>query len=123
MNPAVNIHDFLDLSRRLPVVDVRSPGEFARGHIPGAINIPLFDDRQRATVGTTYRQAGRNRAIAAGLRLVGPRMADLAAELLHVADRQDPHLLVHCWRGGMRSQSMAWLAKRARCRVTLLDGG
>ncbi|MGI9518340.1 MAG: tRNA 2-selenouridine(34) synthase MnmH [Pirellulaceae bacterium] len=123
MNPSMDIRSFLEQSRRLPIVDVRSPGEYDKGHIPGAINIPLFDDRERAAVGTTYGEAGREQAVAQGLQFVAPRMTDLAAEMLHVADPHDPHLLLHCWRGGMRSQSMAWLANQARCRVTLLDGG
>ena len=66
------------------VVDVRSPGEFRQGHMPGAHNLPLFDDGQRAQVGTTYKHKGRQAAVLHGLALVGPRMVSLGTALLAV---------------------------------------
>ena len=68
------------LAAGLPVLDVRSPGEFAHGHIPGAANLPLFTDAERAKVGTLYKQEGRDAAMLQGLRFVGPRMADLVEQ-------------------------------------------
>ena len=107
-----------------PVVDVRAPAEFAQGHIPGARNVPLFSDDQRAAVGTTYKQQGRQAAVQLGFELVGPRLAELARELSVLAAEADGQpLRLHCWRGGMRSQSMAWLASQLDLPVLVLEGG
>ena len=90
-------------------MDVRSPGEFQQGHWPGAINIPLFSDEQRSDVGTLYKRVGREQAIQRGLEIVGPSMANLS-EALQKAAGDSQNLRIYCWRGGMRSNSMAWLA-------------
>ncbi|QQR88498.1 MAG: tRNA 2-selenouridine(34) synthase MnmH [Flavobacteriales bacterium] len=103
------IEDFLRLPR--PILDVRSPGEFARGHIPGAVNLPLFTDEERALVGTVYKQQGRDAAVLVGLRAVGPRMAAMVERASVVAP--DRNVRVHCWRGGERSGSVGWLLDKA----------
>lgn len=108
------IQDFL--AQDAPIFDVRSPGEFARGHIPGAINLPLFTDAERAVVGTLYKQEGRNAATLEGLRIVGPKMAGLVEQAWLRAP--DGHARVHCWRGGERSASVAWLLEKAGFRRT-----
>jgi len=117
----IPISKFLDLSGTTPVVDVRSPSEFSMGHIPGAFNIPLFNDRQREAVGTKYKKEGRIPAILEGLKLSGPEFEYKLKEGLKLVN--DNKLLVHCWRGGMRSESMAWLFSMAGIDVSLLDGG
>jgi tRNA 2-selenouridine synthase len=117
----VNILRFLELSETIKIVDVRSPSEFNFGHIPGAINIPLFDDNERATVGIKYRKEGRLPAILEGLRHSGPLLKIKLEQALKAAF--DGKLLVHCWRGGMRSEAMAWLFSLADLEVYLLDGG
>lgn len=99
------------LSAGLPIVDVRSPGEHARGHIPGAHSMPLFSNEERAVVGTLYKQAGRDAAVLEGLRIVGPRLAVLVEQARAVAP--DGRIGVHCWRGGERSGSVAWLLDKA----------
>lgn len=107
-----------------PLLDVRSPAEFAQGHIPGAINLPLFDDAERAEVGTIYKQQGREAAVRRGLALVGPRLEALAARLAESAQASPGQpLRLHCWRGGMRSDSVAWLAGRLGLPTLLLQGG
>ncbi len=113
------------LEARGPLVDVRSPGEFAQGHIPGAINLPLFSDDERAAVGTSYKQQGRQEAVTLGLRLVGPRLEALGQGLREaMAGREATAVLrLHCWRGGMRSGSVAWLAGVLDLPVLLLEGG
>ena len=116
-------NEFIDHARAHLVVDVRTPAEFAQGHFPGAINIPLFTDAERVEVGTCYKNLGRDPAIQLGLRLVGPKLAGLSASLQAAAARSNNHLLVHCWRGGMRSASMAWLAELGGARVSTLAGG
>jgi tRNA 2-selenouridine synthase len=112
--------DFLALPHVL--LDVRSPGEHAHGHVPGAINFPLFDDAERARVGTLYKQVGRDAAVLEGLRIVGPRMAELV-ERARSLSANGP-VRVYCWRGGERSGSMAWLLDKAGLPgVFVLRGG
>jgi tRNA 2-selenouridine synthase len=117
----IEIEKFLGLSYKIPIVDVRSPGEFLKGHIPGSYNIPLFDDIERAVVGTKFKKEGRSKAILAGLNLIGPSMADKLSMAISLAT--DNKLLVHCWRGGMRSESMAWLFTLGGIETEILDGG
>jgi tRNA 2-selenouridine synthase len=108
-----------DASR--PLLDVRSPGEFARGHIPGAISFPVFTDVERAEVGTAYKQQGRTAAVQLGLERVGPRLHTMVAEASALA--VDGQLSVYCWRGGMRSGAVAWLLEQSGLRVHRLPGG
>ncbi len=117
----LSVEAFLDQSKELPVIDVRSPAEFARGHIPGAYNLPLFDNRERARVGTTYKQIGKEEAILLGLELVGPKMRSFVEEARRLAFKGK--ILVHCWRGGMRSESFAWLLQTAGLSAETLEGG
>lgn len=117
---ALSITDFL--AAGLPIIDVRSPGEFARGHIPGAVNVPLFENDERAVVGTLYKQAGRNAAVLEGLRIVGPKLAGIVERATALAP--DRLIAVHCWRGGERSGSVAWLLDKAGFHEVLtLRGG
>ena len=117
----LNISDFLQLSATIPVIDVRSPYEFRTGHIPGAYNIPLFDDKEREAVGIKYKKEGRRNAILKGLKLTGPSMNLKLEEALKLA--KENKLLVHCWRGGMRSEAMAWLFSLGDIQTEVLDGG
>lgn len=121
MSAIITIESFLKESDKTPVIDVRSPGEFVNGHIPGAINIPLFNNEERAKVGTRYKQAGRDFAVELGLEIVGPKMADFLRKARKIAKQKK--LLIHCWRGGMRSQSMAWLFEMGGMNVSVLEGG
>lgn len=111
--------DFLAASGVM--LDVRSPGEYEHGHIPGAVSFPLFTNAERAEVGTCYKQQGREPAIELGLELVGPKLATFVRDAKCLAP--DRHLRIHCWRGGMRSGSMAWLMETAGFQVKLLDRG
>ena len=117
----LNAQQFLEKSKQIPIIDVRSPGEFEIGHIPGAINIPIFNNEERAKVGTRYKQAGRDFAIQLGLEYVGPKLADFSKQARKVSRKNQ--LLVHCWRGGMRSQNMAWLFNLIGVETKILDGG
>jgi tRNA 2-selenouridine synthase len=122
MAPSLPIDAFLAAGGAL--LDVRTPAEFRQGHIPGAANLPLFSDGERAEVGTLYKQQGRQAAVLRGLALVGPRMEALAAELVAWSERSGgAPLRLHCWRGGMRSASVAWLAVQLELPVVLLEGG
>ena len=121
MSKALDITDFISLSQGHLTIDVRSPKEFHKGHIPHAVNLPLFNDDERAKVGTLYKQTGRNEAIEAGLEIVGPKMADFVRFVKPLA--KDNKIFVHCWRGGMRSGSMAWLMDTMGYEVYTLQGG
>lgn len=117
----IQISDFVHKAQDAIIVDVRSPGEFVNGHIPGAINIPLFQDNERAEIGTLYKQVSRMAAIDRGLEIVGPKIAGFVHE---VRSRQTgAPIIVHCWRGGMRSGSFAWLLNTADIEVNTLAGG
>ena len=107
---------------RLPLLDARSPAEFAQGHIPGAASFPLFSDEERASVGTLYKREGREPAMLSGLALVGPRLEDMGRRLLETAGT-GKELAVYCSRGGMRSGSIAWLCGTLGIRAHVLDGG
>ena len=117
----ISIDDFLSLRKQLPVVDVRSQGEFQEGHIRNAINIPLLNNEERVAVGTDYKQKGQKEAIKTGFRLVGPRLLDIVNEADQVA--QGKELLVHCWRGGMRSNNFSQFAGMAGVKTHTLKGG
>ena len=117
----VDILEFLKLSEIIPVADVRSPSEYGSGHIPGAVNIPLFDDKERAAVGTKYKKEGRLPAILEGLKHSGPVLQSKLEQALKIA--KNKQLLLHCWRGGMRSEAMAWLFSLGDIEVKVLDGG
>ncbi len=113
--------EFLDAAGTFPVVDVRTPSEYARGHIPEAYNIPLFSDQERKNIGTTFKLSGQQDAVVMGLEYAGPKMKKLALQASGIAVRKQ--LLVHCWRGGMRSASMAWLFGTVGLQSFLLEGG
>ena len=112
---------FLDAAQHYPILDVRSPGEFERAHIPGAISFPIFNNEERAKVGTSYKQEGKEQAIELGLEIVGPKLANWVKMAKKLA--VDNTILVHCWRGGMRSGSMSWLFETAGLKVKTLVGG
>lgn len=116
-----DITTFLDLSVKTPIIDVRSPSEFSTGQIPGAYNIPLFDDREREAVGIRYKKDGRIKAILEGLKLSGPSMHLKLEQALKIS--KERRLLVHCWRGGMRSEAMAWLFSLGGIETDVLEGG
>lgn len=117
---SVSITEFLPGDT--PIIDVRSPGEFRSGHIPGAHSVALFEDAERAVVGTLYKQTGRDAAVLEGLRIVGPKLASIVEQARTLAP--EGKIRVHCWRGGERSGSVAWLLEKAGFNeVITLRGG
>lgn len=117
----VHFPEFIELSKLYPILDVRSPGEYAAGHIPGAHSLPLFTDDERAIVGTAYKQVSREAAVNKGLQIFGPKMKQLADDAKKIGSRTT--FLVHCWRGGLRSGTVAWLLELYGYKVYLLRGG
>lgn len=125
----INIDDFLELAKTHLVLDVRSPSEYAHAHIPNAHSFPLFSDEERKIVGTAYKQMSRENAIKFGLDYFGPNMRKMVekVELLSKVSDNEPHtskkILIHCWRGGMRSGAVSWLLDLYGFQVFTLEGG
>jgi len=118
----INAKVLIDLSASICTVDVRTPMEFEQGHIPGAVNLPLFNNEERAEVGTLYKKRGRETAILRGLEIAGPKLSGFFKKGIKYAGKEKS-LLVHCWRGGMRSENMAWLFSKAGIKCSVLEGG
>lgn len=105
----------------IPVIDVRSPAEFEKGHMCHAHNIPLFSNEERKIVGTIYKQVGRQEAVLKGLEIIGPKMKTLAEQVQKIAPSSE--VLAYCWRGGMRSYSLAWMLNLCGITTSTLKGG
>jgi tRNA 2-selenouridine synthase len=126
----MTIEDFVAVANTGIVIDVRSPSEFEHAHIQHAFSLPLFNDEERALVGTTYKQKSREDAIKIGLPLFGNKMLPMI-ELVEkwVGDfkkknkTENVSIYVHCWRGGMRSAAVAWLLDLYGFKVHQLIGG
>ncbi len=123
MEEMVDIGSALNPLQKWRIIDVRSPGEYASGHIPGAINIPLFTDEQRARVGTLYTQDSAESAFREGLNIAGERMGFLVDTVKPFAQKSGQEILIHCWRGGKRSQAVQWLYNFAGIPSKRLQGG
>ena len=139
----INIDEFIEMGQLHPVLDVRSPGEFKHAHIHGAYSLPLFSDEERKIVGTSYKQQSRQQAIKLGLGLFGVKMKGMVEEAELIVHKykvevssssvsketnDNKHqtsntLLLHCWRGGMRSAAVAWLLDLYGFHVHTLNGG
>ena len=117
----VSVFDFLLQSSDSLIIDVRSPLEYKKGHIPGAQNIALFTDDERSVVGTLYKQLGKQEAVLQGLELIGPKLASFVKSVQKLTDKKA--LFIYCWRGGMRSGSFGWLLDISGYDVFLLEGG
>ena len=104
------------------IVDVRAPSEFADDHIPGAINLPVLDDAERAEIGTLYKQVGAFEAKRRGAALVARNISRHLDTELSDAPR-DFCPLVYCWRGGQRSGAMARILSEVGWKVTVIEGG
>ena len=136
----ITIEEFLQLAKQHPVLDVRSPGEYTHAHIPGAISLPLFTDEERKVVGTAYKQQSKQEAIKIGLDYFGVKMKTMVEMVEGICNLElgkrdnagiksqfpNPNsqsLLLHCWRGGMRSAGVAWLLDLYGFKVYTLVGG
>ena len=125
----IQIEEFRKLGG--PLIDVRSPLEYEKGHWPRAINIPLFSNNERSTIGTLYKKEGSSKAITLGLELIAPKLESLKKSLEEIHSSEDSKInmnsskciRIYCWRGGMRSISLAWLAKLIGLNPKVLKGG
>ena len=103
------------------LIDVRSEGEFAEATLPGAINIPLLNNEERARVGTVYIQVSPGAARELGLQIVSPKLPGLIQEIKDLAKTKQ--IVIFCWRGGMRSKCLATVADLMEIPVYRLLGG
>lgn len=117
----VSASEIVPLRHTHVVIDVRTPAEYAKGHIPGALNLPLFANDERARVGTVYKREGQQSAVSLGLKIVGPRLHTYPEQAKLLAGNRP--LLLYCWRGGMRSGSLAWLLQTAGFKISVITGG
>ena len=123
-NSSYPVTDFRNLTS--PIVDVRSPSEFCQGHWPGAINIPLFSDIEREIIGKSYKKESRLKAILNGLKATLPNTRKLLKIIFQTAIKKEggnKSLRIYCWRGGMRSNAFAWLARTIGIKTYILKGG
>lgn len=120
------VDTFVAHAKNFPIIDVRSEAEFEHAHIPGAWNLPLFNNDERKIVGTIYKQDSREQAIKKGLEFFGPKMKEMILFVegkMNEANSSNKTILVHCWRGGMRSAGVAWLLDLYGFKVYTLVGG
>jgi tRNA 2-selenouridine synthase len=117
----INIEQLFDYQQDSVIIDVRTPAEFEQGHIIGAVNLPLFTNEERAIVGTAYKRQSPDNALLKGLDLVGKKLSFFIKKARKLAPQK--RVIVHCWRGGKRSGSMAWLLDLAGFDVVVLAGG
>lgn len=118
---ALHISDFLNQSKGELIIDVRAPIEFSKGHLIGATNIPLFENTERAEIGTLYKQQGKETAITRGLEIVSPKMVPFVNQVKALS--KNKKVFVYCFRGGMRSNSFAWLMNTSGIDACILQGG
>merc|ERR1712216_431621 len=111
-----------ELSARPPpiMLDVRAPIEYEKGHIPGALSFPLFDNDERAEIGTLYKTKGHDIAVARGVELLDANAPNFL-DALPASLRSGDELLIYCKRGGMRSGGMAHLLSEADLKVHTLQ--
>ncbi|MDW0109601.1 tRNA 2-selenouridine(34) synthase MnmH [Sporosarcina aquimarina] len=117
----ITLRDLMALHAKEPhtMVDVRSPKEFKEASIPGALNIPVFNDEERAEVGTIYKQVGQAEAKKRGLEIFSAKLPAFIAEFEAI----DTSLTVFCWRGGMRSKTAATVLDLMGIHPHRLTGG
>lgn len=117
----ISVEEFLHHGEERILFDVRSPSEYEQGHIPGALNLPLFSNEERAEVGTLYKQDSPEKALRHGLDIAGKHMGHYIDQAMLMAPEKK--VRVHCWRGGKRSESLGWLLSLAGFDVEILYGG
>ncbi|WP_332697144.1 tRNA 2-selenouridine(34) synthase MnmH [Halalkalibacter lacteus] len=106
------------------LIDVRSPAEFAEYKIPNAINVPLFSNEERAKIGTTYKQKSREDAVELGLSMYAPKIPSFFQKLKGLqVEMPNKRMVIYCWRGGMRSKTIAGTVGLLGVECYQLEGG
>ncbi len=127
--PSLSFEKFRKVSG--PIIDIRSPKEYEKGHWPDSKNIPLFSDEERKLIGITYKKVGQQEAFIKGIEFVRPKLQSIKEELSEVFSKEKSEnsfnnnlkLRIYCWRGGMRSKSVVWLANQLGINSVQLQGG
>jgi tRNA 2-selenouridine synthase len=119
--PNLPIHEFLSAGKHELIIDVRAPIEFLKGHLPHAVNIPLFEDLERAEIGTIFKHQGKDTAVTRGLEIVSPKMVSFVNRVRSLS--KNKKVFVYCFRGGMRSNSFAWLMNTSGLDACVLKDG
>lgn len=115
------IHEWLLHVKTIPILDTRSEVEYAHAHVPNAVSFPLLTNEERTIVGTLYKQQGNEAAVVKGYELVGPKFHQFVLHAKKIAPNKEVGL--YCWRGGLRSNIMAFVLHTAGFKVYLLKGG
>lgn len=108
---------------KLPLIDLRSPQEYEKGHIPFALNIPLLDNAERALIGTIYKQQNQHDALSEGLYLFSRKAQNFLFQLESTVVSSDGHCVLYCWRGGMRSRLVGLWLRSCGLKPIILKGG
>ena len=115
-----------------PLIDVRSPDEYYKGHMPNSINIPIFNNEERSIIGKKYKNFGREIAVREGFKIIENKIEKLIQEIILIKDEfisneakflNGENIKIYCARGGMRSQSMLWLLEKFKYQCVTLNGG
>ncbi|WP_273852436.1 tRNA 2-selenouridine(34) synthase MnmH [Guptibacillus spartinae] len=109
------------LHKEMLLLDVRTPAEFEKFHIPGAINLPIFTNKEREVVGTTYKQKGTEAAKELGISIVSPKLPEFYKRAKEIASHRE--FAVYCWRGGMRSKSLVTIFEMMGLSCYQVEGG
>jgi len=117
----IDIETYSKRTEHLCLLDARSEAEFLKGHIPGAVSFPLLNNQERVLVGTCYKTKGSFEAVVLGYELVAPKFAKMIKNA-HMAFGKNK-LIIHCWRGGLRSQILGNLLASAGFDVSIITGG
>ncbi|WP_040208656.1 tRNA 2-selenouridine(34) synthase MnmH [Neobacillus jeddahensis] len=116
----ITVEDLFRLNKRI-IIDIRSPIEFKDGAIPGAINVPLFSDKEREEIGTIYKHEGQAAAKWKAMEFVSPKIPSLLQTIKSY--HTEGELVIHCWRGGMRSKAVVTFLEFAGVYAWRLVGG
>jgi len=121
LHKTISIDDALKMDDPL-YIDMRSPSEFHTGHVYGAINIPLFEDDERAEVGTIYKNIGVEEAKIRGLAIASSKLPQIINQICQISKNKNT-VIIYCWRGGMRSRSVVTILELLGSSVYQLVGG
>ena len=117
----ITIQQLFEIDSCVPI-DVRSPGEFEESSIPNAINIPIFTNQERKEVGTLYKEQGSSVAKWRAMEIVSPKLPQILGSIRKIIN-ENKQPVIYCWRGGMRSRSVATFLEFAGIDAVRLDGG
>ena len=115
------------------LIDVRSPEEYYKGHMPNSISIPIFNNEERSIIGKKYKYSGRENAVREGFKIIENKIDKIINKFIlikkefHISTidktANDTYIKIYCARGGMRSQSMLWLLEKFHYPCITLNGG